>query len=162
VFSERFLSQMNNLQVKLQYLLKEKNLSPAELERKAGLKMSAVRNILTGQSKKPSGETLYFISRVLGVSVDELLDIESIERAQNMPLPEIERNSPAVTDLDFYQLANERTIGLIKKNYPDKTFTSTELAHFTKEIHGYSLKNTYPEIDEKFADWIISQRLADR
>ncbi len=153
---------MNGLQIKLQYLLNEKNLSPAEVERKAGLKMSAVRNILTGQSKKPSGETLFFISRVLGVSVDELLDTESIERTQNMPSPEIERNTPAVTDLDFYQLASEKTIGLIKKNYADKTFTSTELAHFTKEIHGYSLKNTYPEIDEKFADWIISQRLADR
>lgn len=146
----------------MQYLLKEKNLSPAELERKAGLKMSAVRNILTGQSKKPSGETLFFISRVLGVSVDELLDTESIERSQNMPTPEIERNTPAVTDLDFYQLASEKVIGLIKKDYVDKSFTSTELAHFTKEVHSYSLKNTYPKIDEKFADWIISQRLADR
>lgn len=153
---------MNGLQIKLQYLLNEQNLSPAELERKAGLKMSAVRNILTGQSKKPSGETLFYISRVLGVSVDELLDTESIERTHDMHSPEVERNTPAVTDLDFYQLASEKIIGLIKKNYLDKAFTTTELAHFTKEVHSYSLKNTYPEIDEKFADWIISQRLADR
>lgn len=153
---------MNGLQIKLQYLLNEKKLSPAEVERKAGLKMSAVRNILTGQSKKPSGETLYFISRVLGVSVDELLDTENMERTQNMPSTEIERNTPAVTDLDFYQLVNEKIIGLIKKNYSDKAFTSTELAHFAKEVHSYSLKNTYPVVDEKFADWIISQRLSDR
>lgn len=153
---------MNGLQIKLQYLLNEQNLSPAELERKAGLKMSAVRNILTGQSKKPSGETLFFISRVLGVSVDELLDTDNIERTHNMHSPAVERNTPAVTDLDFYQLASEKIIGLIKNNYTDKAFTSTELAHFTKEVYSYSLKNTYPEIDEKFADWIISQRLADR
>jgi len=62
-----------NLKQKIREKLNEQNLSVAALEKKAGLKMSAVRNILRGQTRKPSAYTLKKISDALNCKIDDLL-----------------------------------------------------------------------------------------
>lgn len=52
--------------------MKAKNLSILMLEREAGLKNHAVRNILRGKSKRPSADILQAIADVLGCTVKEL------------------------------------------------------------------------------------------
>lgn len=64
------------LQNQITIRMKAKALSIAVLEREAGLKINAVRDILSGQSRKPSAETLQAIANGLECSVRDLLDKE--------------------------------------------------------------------------------------
>jgi transcriptional regulator with XRE-family HTH domain len=61
------------LKDKISYHLENKKISVAEFERSAGLKQSAVRNILYGKSKSPTIDTIQVIAREMKISVDELL-----------------------------------------------------------------------------------------
>lgn len=152
---------MSSLKLKLKDLLHEKKISVAEIERKAGLKVSAVRNILSGQSKNPSAETLRAISRALGCSMEELMDETTEEVPVNMSANNADRKAPVVTDFKFLQKTTDFVNRIVEDNYIDKNFTLIDMAHFYREIYLYSLKNSYPDIDEKFADWVITQRLED-
>lgn len=58
--------------------MKAKNLSILALEREAGLKTHAVRNILRGNSKRPSAEIVQAVADVLGCTVKELLENQEI------------------------------------------------------------------------------------
>ncbi len=53
--------------------LREKGLSVHALEKMAGLNIHAVRNILSGRSKKPSAELISAIANALQCSTDDLL-----------------------------------------------------------------------------------------
>src|SRR5580704_11655886 len=61
------------LQEQIQTRMDAKKLSIYALEKKAGLKRSAARNILQGFSKKPSAEALKAIASVLDCTVDDLV-----------------------------------------------------------------------------------------
>jgi len=61
------------LQMKIQGYLDQNHLSMKGLERKAGVKVNTVRNILRGQSKRPSGETLQALAKILGCTIFDLL-----------------------------------------------------------------------------------------
>ncbi len=67
------INLIENLQKQLQMRIADNNLNARELERRAGLKMSAVRNILSGSSKNPGIEVIVAIARILNCSTDELL-----------------------------------------------------------------------------------------
>lgn len=58
--------------------MKAKNISIMTLEKMAGLKVHAVRNIIRGNSKHPSGEILQAVSDVLGCTVKDLLTKQEI------------------------------------------------------------------------------------
>ena len=59
-----------NIQTKLD----EQKMSVSEFERLAGLKRSAVSNILSGKSKNPTLEVVMSIANRLGCSIEELID----------------------------------------------------------------------------------------
>lgn len=55
-----------------------------QLATKAGLNESVIRAILSGETKNPSTETIYFISLAFGITIsefynDELFNIDNIE-----------------------------------------------------------------------------------
>jgi transcriptional regulator with XRE-family HTH domain len=154
--------KMSGLQSKLKNILHDQHLGVAELERKAGLKVSAVRNILSGQSKNPSAETMLSISRVLGCSIEELLDSSKDEVTQHVSQDETLRKGPIVKDFKFLQKTTETVIRMIEDNFQDKGLTFKDMADLFSEVYQYSLKNSYPEIDLKFADWVITQRIEDK
>lgn len=58
--------------------MRAKNFSVAALEKEAGLKNHAVRNILRGKSKRPSAEVLLVVADVLGCSINDLMVKEEI------------------------------------------------------------------------------------
>lgn len=64
---------IESIQENLQTRMEDKDLSPHELERKAGLKESAVRNILSGRSSNPGIESLTAIADTLDCSIDDLV-----------------------------------------------------------------------------------------
>ncbi len=55
-----------------------------QLSTRAGLNESVIRAILSGETKNPSTETIYYISVALGITLsefynDKLFDIDNIE-----------------------------------------------------------------------------------
>jgi transcriptional regulator with XRE-family HTH domain len=149
---------MSNLQLKLKTYLQDQNLSVAELERRAGLKTSAVKNILSGQSKKPSGEMLLSISRVFGCTITDLLG-EPEETSPSLVSSKVnECMSQNVADLQFFSKATNIVSDLIEHNYKEKTITLGNLVNIIWEVYNYSMKNTYPKVDAKFAEWFIERK----
>lgn len=65
------------LKEKLIEKMKSKNLSIPVLERKAGLTLHSLRNILKGTIKKPRAEVLSAIAETLECSLLDLIDISS-------------------------------------------------------------------------------------
>lgn len=156
---------MSALQQKLKVILADQDLSISELERRAGLKPSAVRNILSGQSKNPTAETLLALARTLGCSIEELLDVKSeIKESNSRPegRPDSDKTSPIIENLHFLQKVTNEVIAVVEKNYNNRHITLKDMTDFFRETYKYSLKNTYPEVDLKFADWVISRRLEDK
>ena len=67
------LKNMENILLdNIRYYLKSNHMKIAELELKAGLKPSAVHNILKEKSRNPSFETVTAIARTLGCSTEAL------------------------------------------------------------------------------------------
>ena len=74
--------KMVMLKEKIIERMEAKNLSIAKLERRAGLKIHSVRNILKERIKKPSAQTLQAIAQALECSIIDLMsDSPSESRA---------------------------------------------------------------------------------
>jgi transcriptional regulator with XRE-family HTH domain len=141
----------SNLAKKIRTLIDEKNLSVQGLEKKAGLSINSIRNILTGHSKKPSAEHLLAISRVLGCSIGELLDEEISNRSQ----------SPLFKELTFANLELLEKIFLYIVSFHNerkKPLTNKELYDATEKIYIYLIKNNKGDFDKDFADWYLDSR----
>ena len=95
-------------------ILKEKNMTQYKLAVQSGVPQSTLSDILNGKTRieKCSGETLYKLSLVLGVTIEELIQdsIEraAIERSWEHGLPEYLQN-----DLDAYKKGLEEKSSLL-------------------------------------------------
>lgn len=140
----------SKLAFKLKELIEENSLSVQGLEKKAGLKIHAVRNILTGQTKKPSAETLLAVSKALNCSIGELLDEE---------IPTKEKLD-SIKDFKFENLKLlEETIEYIityHKKHSD-SLGNKELLQATEQIYLYSVKNNDGSLDHQFAEWFLDR-----
>lgn len=140
----------SKLAFKLKGLIEENSLSVQGLEKKAGLKIHAVRNILTGQTKKPSAETLLAVSKALNCSIGELLDEET-------PMKE---GHDSVKDFQFEKLELLEESLLCVITYHKKHSNSLgnkDLLQATEQIYLYSLKNNGGDLDHQFAEWFLDR-----
>jgi phage repressor protein C with HTH and peptisase S24 domain len=122
----------NDLKFRVEQRLTELGISGREASRRAGGSESMVRNILTGASENPRGDTLTKLARALEVSEQWLLTGEG-ERP-----PEPERAASEVRDAGF-GLTN---IGMLPKDVPVLgTVAASELGQgafqFTSDIIDY-------------------------
>lgn len=121
------------------------------LEKKAGLKIHAVRNILTGQTKKPSAETLLAVSKALDCSIGELLGEESLAKEGQETFQDFH-----FTNLDLL----EETLALILSYYKKEgiTLLNKDLLGATEQIYQYSEKNNKGLLDRQFAEWFLERK----
>src|SRR5262249_17466704 len=72
------------LQKMIRLYLDIQGLSIRKLEQKAGLNLHAVTNILSGQSKMPTGRNLQALSHAMGCTVEDLLEgnIEALQETK--------------------------------------------------------------------------------
>ena len=95
-------------------ILKEKHMTQYKLAVQSGVPQSTLSDIMNGKTRieKCSGETLYKLSLVLGVTIEELIQdsIEraAIERSWEHGLPEYLQN-----DLDAYKKGLEEKSSLL-------------------------------------------------
>ncbi|MBN9413638.1 MAG: helix-turn-helix transcriptional regulator [Candidatus Paracaedimonas acanthamoebae] len=142
---------------KLKKKIEEKNYSVAELERVAGLKGHAIRNILRGRSQKPSIEILQRAASVLGCSILEFLDEKELGQVnlvpQGRPAPS-KKETILVKNVSLY----EQVVKLVFNIYQEKNYiASTEQASYViNEVYAFAEKNQSNKPDKTFAEWLIS------
>ncbi|EKE10416.1 MAG: hypothetical protein ACD_16C00036G0006 [uncultured bacterium] len=135
--------------------ISEVGLSVHALEKKAGLKQSAVQNILYGKSKKPSLHLIQSIAQVLHCTTSELLEegIGGLSRKENEEKPTILQTETWNVDLyiDTLRIINS----LSKKN--KNSLSKDEFFSCAEEIYLYSLKTDKLKPDKHFAEWLIDK-----
>lgn len=142
----------SHVQKKLKDYLENTGISVAELERNAGLKINVARNILRGQSKRPTGATLQAIAAVMGCTVQDLLPERDESSRGGKTLPERTRI------VEHPELLNEVfqcILRVTKDNNYKLTLQQTSL--LLEEIYCYSIQRDPPQIDVNFIEWFIKR-----
>lgn len=142
------MAQLSPLQMQLKKRLQDNGLSANALEKRAGLKPSAVQNILQGKSKHPTAVLLQAISKELNCSVSDLLDQNQSEK-QEKPIEKVNWNSK------LYVEAIQLVEDLLSKEKIE--VTKEVVLKYADEIYRYSLKEG--NLDHRFAQWLIEQYL---
>lgn len=141
--------------------MEARNLSIAELERRAGLSIHSVRNILKGRIKKPSAQSLQAIAEALDCSI---IDLMNNSPSQSGPHSlELERKFKKSPTLECPELMIEcasTILNLIKKS--EKMVTVDEYLDIVKKVYFYSSKEEPRKLDLRFAEWLIESQLGSQ
>lgn len=141
------------MQKKIKNYIENTGVSVAEFERKAGIKTNVARNILRGQSKRPTGETLQAIANFIGCSMQDLLPKESNPSQLNAKM----LAEPAIT-IEYPELLNETLNYILKINKENKYGLSLKQAVIIlEEAYSYSIEKGSPQIDKDFIEWFIKK-----
>ena len=136
---------MGDIQQRITRLMSERKINAVDIEKETGLNRNTVYSILAGNSKNPSAYNLHLITTVLGVPLEAILIDEEIT-----PVTILSNEQ-----MKAFANATHITIDTIiakKMNFP-----LTKLISIIKEVYQYALKSNPPEVDEKFADWILDK-----
>jgi transcriptional regulator with XRE-family HTH domain len=148
---------MTLLSAKIREIIKEKGISAHALERRAGLKHSAVQNILYGRSKNPSISTLSAIAQTLGCTVSALIN-SSINTPNTSlgPTPsELDEAFCEKWDHELYLASLEVVISVIRKSA--KSINREAVIVLVDEVYSYSLINKEKKADCYFAQWLLER-----
>lgn len=140
--------------------MEAKNLSIAELERRAGLSIHSVRNILKGRIKKPSAQSLQAIAEALECSILDLMSSSS--SAQEGFFHETDRKTRKHSPLDYPDLLSECSQKILKiiaqKNYK---VSVEEYLDIVRKVYLYSSREEPRKLDIRFAEWLIESQFED-
>lgn len=137
------------LRQQIEFRMRVKNLSVAQLERLAGLKIHAVRNILKGRIKKPNAENLMAIAAVLDCSLVDLLD-NSNSRVKNFKGKKLPLST---NDLKLLQECLQAVFEFIKSN--ELTISVEDFLECSSKVYEYSVFEEPREVDSRFLRWIL-------
>ncbi len=142
----------------LRHRLKSKvsamGLSVHALEKRAGVKYSAVQNIIYGRSKKPSAETLYAVARVLNCTIDDLLG-NSNDSSKNAD--QSVASSPFLSKL--YIESTKVAADILADSH--QSISYSKAVTFIDEIYHYSVNNKLTSVDANFARWLFNKWWAE-
>lgn len=141
------------LQRRIKNYLEATGLSVSALERKAGLKINVARNILRGQSKKPTAETLQAIANVMECTIQDLLGVKK-ESFQSEMKPAFDGSAL----LEYPEILNDSlqcVLNIINDNHYKLTVRQT--LHIVEEVYAYSIKKDPPHIDTDFVEWFVKR-----
>lgn len=126
------------------------------LERKAGLNVGAVNNILSGSSTNPTAETLMALATAFDCTIDELL---------GRKVKALESQSFNVQSFKDYKWNSDLFISISKEL--DKQIKSRHLPPIPSdkalllinEIYLYSLKKNKEVAEESLIEWLLDKSL---
>ena len=140
--------------------MEAKNLSIAELERRAGLSIHSVRNILKGRIKKPSAQSLQAIAEALECSLMDLINASSTSGDDFASLAQSKKMSPPI-DYPELMLECSKTVLMLVKDC-DPKISVDEYLDIVKKVYFYSSKEEPRRADLRFAEWLIETQLGSR
>lgn len=141
--------------------MEAKNFSIAELERRAGLSIHSVRNILKGRIKKPSAHSLQAIAEALECSIIDLMNASSAIEA-GFP-QDVDRRIKKRPPLDYPELMLACSEKIMEKVTEKNTKVSIdEYFEVVKKVYLYSSREEPRHVDVRFAEWLIESQFEDR
>ena len=149
------MRRMSALQYQLRNRMQDQGISANALEKRAGLKQSAVQNILQGKSKRPTALLLQAIARELNCTISELLveppdNSPPVKKKNLIPTEEkVEHEWNSKLYMDAIQIVEEL---LLQKNIEAKKDT---ILKYADEIYRYSIESKAGKLDRFFAAWLI-------
>lgn len=138
----------------LRQIMKKQKISISALERKAGVTVGSVQNILYKRSKNPGIETLLNISKALQTPLYVL-----IASTEDDISPTLQKTS-APWDINLYADAVIVVKNLILNN--DLSLNQREFLECVNKIYEYSQKSLKDKIDLTFAEWTIEEKKAKK
>ena len=149
------------LKEKIMERMEAKNFSIAELERRAGLSIHSVRNILKGRIKKPSAQSLQDIAEALECSIIDLMSASSAIEA-GFP-QDVDRRIKKRPPLEYSSLMLECSKIILDKITEKNTKVSIdEYFEVVKKVYLYSSREEPRQVDIRFAEWLIESQFEDR
>lgn len=134
--------------------MRVQGISTMYLEKKAGLKPHAVRNILTGKSKKPSAFHVQAIAEALRCKVEDLLTTP--------PFMQTEQNDFSREEILTKKYARcldnrliEETVEIVDTLLQGKGATVKQFLVCLKEVYLHSQKDP-TTVNKKYARWFIN------
>jgi transcriptional regulator with XRE-family HTH domain len=140
----------------IEFRMKALGLNVKKLERMANLKVNAVNNILLGRSKNPNVYLVVAISRALNCSLYELLGERSPEPSTQMMLDPTHR----IDHPGLMKQCMNAVLTFIETH--DRSITVTQLMLIADSIYRYSLQTSSKYMDERFAEWIMIDRIGNQ
>ena len=151
------MTRLSPLQYQLRNRMQDKGISAHALEKSAGLKPSAVQNILQGKSKRPTALLLNAIARELNCSISDLLGESSSTSSKKKVgddfQEKIEHDWDSKLFVEAIQFVEEL---LLQKN---TRVTKETVLKYADEIYRYSLDSQSGKLDRYFAAWLIDHYL---
>ncbi len=162
------LRMYTKLQSNIKDKLAAKNISVSELERRAGLKQSAIHNILHGRSKNPSIDTIRGIAQELNCSIEELIGEESISNLQQISKSHdldllgsdpVEVQEDTHWNAELFISAIQVINSIIERN--NLKLPRKQILASVDEVYKYSI-GISEDIDKRFAEWIIQKLVFEK
>ena len=144
------------LQRRINHYLEATGLSVAALERKAGLKVNVARNIIRGQSRRPSAETLQAIADVMECTVQDLLGVQKESFTSSLRQPD--DGSPTLNHPEILKESLQGILDIIKEKGYNVTVKQTLM--LLDEVYAYSIKKNPPHVEKDFAEWFVNRSVA--
>lgn len=138
----------------IEFRMKALGLNVKKLERSANLKVNAVKNILLGRSQNPNVYTVVAIAKALNCNLYELLG----------ELPPESSETPLILDpthrIDHPALMRQSINSVLTFiETHARSITVTQLMLIADHIYRYSLQTSSKTMDERFAEWIMLDRI---
>lgn len=136
--------------------LERNRLSVSELERRAGLKPSAVRNILDGRSKKPNIETLRAIAEQFNQGIDDLIaEEQDALTGTNVS----SKNKYGFDTILYHEIFNELTRMIGEHNIK---VTIDEFQIYAKQVYDYCIESELTFIDKRFVKYTLREKIKNK
>lgn len=139
---------MSQIVENLKRIMDQKNISINSLEKKDGVKASAVQNIIYGRSKSPGVDTLISIAQALECSVYDLIgDIAGVTKRKPLESKwDMELYVKSVNAI--YKTTREMELELSREDFLFCAY----------EVFKYSIMSSNKDIDLNFVHWILEQK----
>lgn len=156
---KKFKNMNNSLKEEIIKRIDAKNLSIAELERKAGLPIHSVRNIIQGRVKKPRVQTLQAIADTLECSILDLMNSSS-RNIKSIGSYKIEMQNPQpFENLELMRDCFKTVIELMA--HKELTLTVDDFFECIEIIYSYSLSDEPKVLDFKFTKWVVDNKICN-
>lgn len=148
---------MRSLGAKIKEKIREQNLSVHALEKNAGLKPSAVQNIIYGRSKNPSLFLIQAIANTLGCNLEDLLGEEIYEPVPKTTSQRTDPKENKEWNQELYLKCFEAVHSIT--NQRNIVVEKSKILNLVDAIYQYSLGNKSDLPDYYFANWLIDKDL---
>lgn len=139
------------LQQTIQGYIDKNGLSVAGMERNAGLRVNVIRNVLRGQSKRPTTQTLQALAKLMGCEIQDLLSEDGDHSTSSIQMA----SETVIKKPEILKKVLDVALEVCDKT--DITLTMKQLSSILDEVYSYTIKKSPPEVDADFVKWYISK-----